>query len=117
MKKVVEKEVEFCDNCGSDDCVFNECIGCGKHFCYECNDKKKVGQKYSHAVYCSGSRDAYLCTDCILLPTPKIQEILEVYGKIANLRSESKVWYEDFEKRTKEAEAAVKVLAEKHSIK
>ena len=117
MKKMVEKEVEFCDNCGSDDCVFNECNGCGKHFCYDCNEDKGMGKKYIHSVYCSGTGDAYLCNDCLSRPTPKVTGILRAYEAVQRLRVENENWQKDFGKRCEAAKAETKRVAEKYKIR
>ena len=108
MKKKVEKTIDVCDNCGADDMVFYHCLGCGKDFCYNCNDKRNVGKKYIHSVNFSGPDDGYFCVACLSLPTPKVSKILKAYLKIESLRNEQKAWYEDFSKREKEAELALK---------
>lgn len=117
MKKNIEKLTTVCDICESDDCVFHHCVGCGKDFCYKCQETKPVGQKFSHSVYCSGSYDCFLCVACIADPTPKVQSILAVYLKIQQLRNETKSFYEDFEKRSKVAEVKVKEIVEKYHIR
>ena len=116
MLKKVEKEIKICDSCESDDCVFNECNACGKHFCYNCNKEKQVGKTFSHSVYCSGGDDVYFCTSCINNPVPRTIQILAAYQQISLLRAESKSWYNAFEKRTKEAEANIKIVVKKYNI-
>jgi hypothetical protein len=117
MRKKVEKEIKICDCCGSDDCVFNECTSCGKHFCYECNKKRHVGKEFAHSVYCSGSGDVYFCIGCLSEPTPRTAEILDAYQTVQRLRAENAAWYEDFKARSDKAEAEVRKIIEKHKIK
>lgn len=117
MRKIVEKEIEICDSCGTDDCVFNECASCGKHYCYNCNKTRHVGKEFPHSVYCSGSDDVYFCTGCLSVPTPRTVAILAAYQTISLLRAENKAWYEDFKQRSDKAEAEVRKIIEKYNIK
>ncbi len=117
MKKMMEKTITLCDACESDDLVYNHCAGCGRDFCYKCQNKDSIGQRFSHAVHFSGSCDCFLCMDCLASPTPKTKEILAAYLKIQQLRNEAKVWNEDFDKRCKTAEAKVQEVAKRYDIK
>ena len=117
MKKIVEREVIFCNFCESDNSVYYHCNGCGKDFCYKCQNKKAVGQKFAHAVHFSGSCDCFLCMDCLANPTPETKEILAGYLKIQQLRNEAKSWNDDFDKRCKTAEAEVNKIVKKYNIK
>ena len=117
MKKMTEKQITFCDACESDDSVFYHCEGCNKDFCYKCQEKKVVGQKFTHAIHFSGSTDCFLCMECLAKPTPKVKELLAAYLKIQQLRNEGKSWNEDFDKRCKMAEKEVNIIAKKHNIK
>lgn len=117
MKKKSEKLIAFCDICESDDSVYYHCAGCGKDFCYNCQNKNSVGQKFVHAVCFSGSCDCFLCMDCLASPTPAVKTMLAAYLKIQQLRNEAKAWNEDFDKRCKLAEAEVQKVAEKYNIK
>ncbi len=117
MKKRTERTITFCDACENDDSVYYHCAGCAKDFCYKCQDKDSVGQKFIHAVRFSGSCDCFLCMDCLAKPTPAVKVILAAYLKIQQLRNEAKVWGEDFDKRCKTAEAKVEEVAKKYNIK
>ncbi len=116
MKKQTEKTITCCDNCQTDEHVFNNCAGCGKDFCFNCDKSKNVGQKFSGAVSFSGSGDCYICTTCLANPTPTVQAILAAYLTIRQLRNESKAFYENFEKRVKEAEAKVRIIVSKYNL-
>lgn len=117
MKRKTEKLITFCDVCDSGDSVFYHCEGCEKDFCYKCQNKSVVGQKFVHSVHCSGSSDCFLCIACLAKPTPKVQAILAAYLKIQQLRNETAAFYADFEKRRKTAEVAVRDIVEKYNIK
>ncbi len=62
VKKIIQREESVCDYCGSDDCVYMPCLGCGKDACYDCAKTHHV--KYEHAVNCSGSGDGCYCNEC-----------------------------------------------------
>jgi hypothetical protein len=53
MKKVIEKEVEFCDVCTKEMDYGNRCLICGKAMCYEC--RKVHMTTFNHAIGFSGS--------------------------------------------------------------
>ena len=115
MKKQKTIEVDICDFCGTDEQIYNCCLGCGKHACYECVSKKKVGVKYSHSVWASGSGDGFFCNQCATTPSTKIANLLRAFLRIAALRTESKAFGEDFTKRGEEAGAYLKSLQGKES--
>ena len=55
------KDVRVCDFCGTDSCVLNKCIRCGKDVCLEC--EKVEGVQFENAV------NAWYCNHCNTLIT------------------------------------------------
>lgn len=110
MKKIVEKEIAFCDICETDINVYYECDICGKHVCYE--HKGHVVQ-FGHSVWCSGSGDGTYCNEC--LAENKNDSLILAYRVIQNLRDESKEWNAAFEVRAKSAEEYIKTLRKKNN--
>jgi len=108
MKKIVQKEVQICDQCGKET-YCEKCFKCGVEHCYEC--RKKFGVKYTHAVYLSGSGDGYYCTDCNNLLLKNGNDPLHTaYYNIFTLINESRGFYNDFKIRADKAEAVIKEL-------
>lgn len=102
MRKNKTVEIKVCDFCGSEDSVFDTCLGCRKDVCYNC--AKKVGVDYSHAVHFSGSGDGYFCNKCDQNPPKNMRKLHRLYKQIIELCLESKAFYEDFEKRSHKTE-------------
>ena len=107
MKKIMEKEVTICDECGKEEYV-EACLGCGIEHCNKC--RKKCGVEYEHAVHISGSGDGYFCHECDIHPPTNIRKLHQAYLNIRKLREESEEWYVNFGKHQKEAEAALEAL-------
>ena len=110
MKKVIEKEVEFCDACGKEGDV-KACLNCGVEHCWYCN--VKLGVRYSHGVRTSGSGEGYYCQRCdILLHETKSDPIYCAYAAIQQLRREYEDYYADWKRRAEKAEAHLRQLQE-----
>lgn len=108
MRKIVEKEVTFCDFCGAENYV-EPCLKCGKEACWECKKKPEVGVEYSHAVYFCGGGDGFYCRPCDLaLSESQADAKHNAYVAIRSLRDELKGWQVSFEKRQKIAEEQVR---------
>ena len=111
MKRIIEKEVVFCDSCQKE-AYTDTCLRCGVQHCYDC--RKTKGVEYKHAVHFSGSGDGYYCNQCdgILYSTGD-DKLHSAYVKIKNLRKESELFYIDFDKRTKKAETILEIMEDK----
>lgn len=111
MKKTINKEVILCDSCDKEAYV-DTCLRCGAQHCYDC--RKIKGVRYIHSVYFSGSNDGYYCNECdSILYSIGDNKLHSAYVKIKNLRKESELFYDDFKKRTDEAEITLKQIGEK----
>jgi len=107
MKKLVEIEQTICDICGKREAYY-KCNGCGIDICYECIEVHAV--KYSHSLYCSGSGDGLYCNDCNEKLSKSDDKLYKAYVKIQMLKNEAKGWSEDFNQRSKLAEAKLQTL-------
>ncbi len=106
MKKIVSKQTHFCDMCGKEDDYPHVCMNCGKEMCYDC--RKKHGVEYTQGVHFSGSGDGYYCKECDLkLTTNGKDKLHAAYRAITSLRLENKAYWNNFEKRSKEAESTL----------
>ncbi len=114
MKKIVNIEQEFCDDCGKKTYAHN-CIGCGVCYCYDCS--KRLFKELKFSVHFGGSGEAQICSKCLANPPEKIKELLKSYLAINNLRSEYKVWWEEFDKRANIAEAHNEKLRKEYELK
>ena len=110
MKKFMQKEISFCDECKREQGYTATCLGCGKEYCFDC--RKIFGRSYEHGVSCCGSGDGYFCNICIDNPPDKIKELLAGYREIAAIRAERKAYYDRFEERENKAEGDMKSLIE-----
>ena len=108
MKKIIEKEVIFCDQCEKEKYV-SKCLYCGVEHCFEC--AKSHGEEYPHAVYFSGSYDGYYCHSCNSeLTRSRADTLHNMYSEIKRLRAESVGWSLDFKARSNKAETKLKSL-------
>lgn len=105
MKKIVHKEVSFCDVCGKECSYAQVCLNCGKEFCYEC--LKTEGVKYKHSVWFSGTGDGTYCNECDSKLKTSGNKLHTAYRKIVSLSNECEDFCSDFKKRADEAEANV----------
>lgn len=64
MKKIIEKEVHFCDTCGKEAGLIIECVTCEHEFCFDCGDQLMV------RFYVSMDRGntSYVCRKCLEQP-------------------------------------------------
>lgn len=108
MKILREEEVCICDFCNEDGHEWQPCLGCGKHFCYDCGESKAV--TYSHAVHFGGTGDGRYCLDCNT--SCANTELHSAYNAIRSLKHEAEGWSSDFRKRSDLAEARLKQLTE-----
>lgn len=110
MKRTIQKEVHFCDQCGKEDSYPTACMGCGTEMCGQCQNKH--GKAYTHAVYCSGSGDGFYCNPCdAKLTAAGDDKRHNAYRAIKSLRYELEAWSIDFKKRQEAAEKAVLAFA------
>jgi len=109
MKKIIKKEVSFCDNCQHECSYMPKCAVCGVEYCYDCKKNRMV--KYNAGVYFSGHGDIYYCNKCHDALMKGNDPVFHAYRKIESLRQESKIWGEDFRKRCNNAEKHLKKLA------
>ena len=111
MKKMVLKEIYYCDSCGKEAYV-TPCLKCGVEHCWEC--RKTEGKEYPHSVYATGSGDGYYCSSCeAILKDTGSDERYVAYRVIASLRKEEEVWGTDYQRRRKIAEERLKALNKK----
>lgn len=109
MKKIVEKEVEFCDYCNREAGWVYACGNCSKGACYEC--KSRVGVEYSRGIYGGGTGDGFYCSPCdIALSESGHDQKHNAYRVVRSLRDEYEGWSKNFEKRRKKAEADLEAL-------
>lgn len=115
MKKTVTREVTCCDNCGKEQDYPTRCLRCGKEVCWQCADK--VGVKYEHGVYVSGSGDGWYCRPCdITLYERESDALYEGFRAVKALREEMQAWGADFQRRQKAAEAHLETLARRAGL-
>lgn len=108
MKKQVIVEQSFCDLCGKEASGYTCCLCCGKELCYDC--RETAAKEYKHAVHLSGSGDSLYCLECDRKLRENGDKLHAAYRKIEALRHEEKGWYEDFRKRSDDAESKLKAL-------
>lgn len=109
MKKIIKKEVCFCDLCKKESNYPTPCLGCGSEVCYEC--QKKSGVVYPHAVHLSGSGDGFYCDKCdAKLWRNGTDKLHGAYRAVAALRTEAMAWNKDFTQRRVAAEELLKGL-------
>lgn len=102
MKKVIDKEVHFCDKCGKEMEYPSNCMGCNKEYCYDCSKTEFV--RYSHAIFFQGSGDGKFCIECNATPPDRLVKLMVLYRKIKALTAEYNEWWKDFELRHKAVE-------------
>jgi hypothetical protein len=109
MKKIVAKEISFCDICKKPMDFGYDCAECGIEFCYECHKDRMIG--YSAGVGWGGSGDIHYCKKCHdKLITSANDPIFEAYRKIFDLGQEGKRFYDDYKIRCNAAEKNLKKL-------
>ena len=110
MKKIIQKEVQFCDQCGKET-YCGACLCCGIEHCYECREIH--GVEYPHAIYFSGSGNGYYCKSCNAKLAKQNSDVLyNAYLAIAVLRREAERWSLDFKARSDKAESNLKQLSD-----
>jgi hypothetical protein len=109
MKKQVTVEQNFCDVCGAPTNGYNNCIACGRNYCFDCATKYLI--LYQHGVHFGGSGDSNYCRDCdSKLSSTGTNALWLAYKTIQNLRLEEKSIYDNFETRANKAEAWLQEL-------
>ena len=108
MKKLVQIEQSFCDVCNNESPGYYNCILCKKSFCYECS--KTETKEYKHAVHFAGSGDGRYCFACDEQAKKNGDKLHMAYRQIEALRYEEAGFWNDFKKRTDEAEENLKKL-------
>ena len=106
MKKMVEKELTFCDECDKGEYVY-KCMGCGSEYCYDC--RKLLLKEYNQSVYFTGGGNGYFCKDCDIDPPVRIKKIHSLYKAVEMLKNEINGYYKEFEVRQKEAEEQLEI--------
>ncbi len=107
MKRLVNKEMDFCDVCGGESNQWNVCQSCGKNICYKC--KPFNAKEYRHSVYCSGGNRLY-CLECDQRLSKAGDNKWRAYKLIESLGNEAKGFDDDFQKRATKAESDLKSL-------
>lgn len=108
MKKTVQKEIQFCDNCGKE-AYITKCKRCGVEHCWDCCNKK--GITYSEKVYLSGGGDSYYCFACdALLSQKESNPLHNALCAIHSLKNEETEFYSSFDTRKKAAEKHVQEI-------
>lgn len=108
MKKEEMTEVTYCDFCGKKEDWAQNCMICGKHWCYDCGEN--ISETLPHSIFCSGGDDGHFCKECLRNPPVEIKPLIAAYRVVQDIRNESKRFQDDIEIRSKKAEAAVKAL-------
>ncbi len=106
MKKVVSKEMNFCDVCTGESNQWDVCQSCGKNICHKC--KPANAKEYGHSVYCSVSGAGLYCLECDQRLTKAGNKKHRAYKLIESLRNENRGFNEEFQKRATEAESELK---------
>ena len=109
MKKTIEKEVTFCDHCQTETYV-DPCLHCGAEHCWRCRETQ--GIEYKHLTWGTGTGDGYYCTSCDnhIRTIGRVNPVHQAFLVIANLREESRLFYEDYKRRAREAEHCLEDL-------
>ena len=114
MKKIVSKEVSFCDKCGKE-IYITKCNNCDKEHCWEC--RKTEGIEYSYSVHSGGGDDGYYCKLCDTeLRKTKTDELHNSYLTIQKLQNEFEAFDKDWGNIVKLADEKAKELIAKSSI-
>lgn len=108
MRKIIEKEVEFCDACGKE-AYCQKCLGCSKEYCYDCREKLMV--EYRHSLHFGGSYDGHFCQECDTNPPEHIKRLHHAYQTMRSLKNEWEGSYANIERRAKSTEARIKALS------
>ncbi len=109
MKKIIKKEITFCDKCDKEYPYLNKCLNCNVEMCYDC--VQKHGESYDHAVYFRGSGDGFYCKPCNQeLKSIGKDKRYNAYLTIRLLQDELETWGNDFKKRQDNAERILKNL-------
>ena len=109
MKKIVSKEMLFCDNCDKEESYMYSCAICGIEYCHECGKDRYV--KYSAGVVWGGGDDIRYCNVCHeKLLQNNNDPVFKAYRKINYLKNERDRFYEYHTKKCDAAEAALKKL-------
>lgn len=109
MKKMINKEVAFCDGCGKEREYGPICFICKDEFCYDCS--KTHGTKLSEGIHHSGGKDLFICKTCeakILSATTVQKNAYYAYLHLQKLRCDYNSFYEQFNKLQDEAESNAK---------
>ena len=109
VKKLLQKEVHFCDKCGNEYPYPKVCMNCGVEMCHDCS--VKLGNSYNHAVYFQGGGDGFYCHPCDKkLTTEGRSQQHNAYRQIRLLREEMEAWEKAFKVRQEAAEKALRVF-------
>lgn len=108
MKKLVTKEVDYCDSCNSEHSLYT-CLTCKKEFCYSCSKTKAI--EYPHSIHFRGSGDGFYCLECNSKHMAAGDNpLFNCFVQIKNLRNQYEVLSQDIKEAGKRAEEALKRL-------
>jgi len=108
MKKDEVVSKKYCDFCGEES--WEQCLGCGKDICWECQRDGTKAKEYHHGVYVSGTSDGAYCLKCDAEMKAKGDPVHAAYLSIEALREEAKEWDKDFTRRREAAEKLLEAL-------
>ena len=110
MKKIVQREIHFCDKCGLERFHVNTCLQCGLELCYECSEYH--GKRYDKSTVTFGSGDGFYCNECdSTLTSTGENKLHNAYRAIKRLKDEMKAFETDWERRSAEANDALRLIA------
>src|SRR4051812_15710406 len=100
MRKMVAKEVFFCDVCRREQYIALSCKNCGTEMCSFCWEHH--GQVYSSNIFVSQGYDGHYCNFCDRqLRLKGTNKLHAAYLQIRELRLEMEQWNEAFTARQK----------------
>ena len=110
MKKIIQKEVEFCDKCGRElDFCKSTCMNCGLTYCYNCSESGMV--EYPHALHRSGGGDGCYCKKCDAVLTHAHDSALHnAYREMQKLREMEKTLYDGLHNQADDLENRISGL-------
>lgn len=100
MKRMAQREVAFCDHCGTDQHVYTHCIVCGKDYCYDCAKVQAKGFKYMYC--CANTVD--ICLVCLGALPQRFQRFVNLSRSLQGIRDETDAFYKRQESLYKDIE-------------
>jgi hypothetical protein len=117
MNKVVAVKVKryLCNGCSKKLSSGQPCMGCGKIYCMDCDDKELT--TFKHSLFFGGSDDGKFCKECLKNPPDKIVRLLEAYKEIKAIDNVWSDTYKSLEKKGERQEALIKSELNRLGIK